>query len=65
MIDYRKLLKDCIRGQLYDHDVPVIPCGDPCGLKRILRWCGKRSGRTAPLRISRKAQAGLPKSVKT
>jgi hypothetical protein len=29
MIDYRKLLKDCIRGQLYDRDIPVIPCGNP------------------------------------
>jgi hypothetical protein len=24
-IDYRKLLKDCIRGQIWTHDVPVPP----------------------------------------
>jgi len=25
-IDYRNLLKDCIRGQIYDWDVPAFPC---------------------------------------
>lgn len=28
-IDYRKLLKACIRGQVYDFDVPSVPCENP------------------------------------
>jgi hypothetical protein len=29
MIDYRQLLKDCIRGQVWDFDIPALPSADP------------------------------------
>lgn len=28
-VDWRKLLKACIRGQVYDLDIPAVPCSNP------------------------------------